>query len=93
MASREEINATIIERVAADPALRAQFIANPRATLESVTGVAIPEAVNITVHEESPANVHFVIPAAGDLSEADLELVAGGLWTQNYSNGVNLDQY
>jgi hypothetical protein len=93
MASREEINATIIERAAADPALRAQFIADPRATLESVTGVAIPEGVSITVHEESPSNIHFVIPAVGDLSEADLALVAGGLWTQNYSGGVNQDPF
>jgi hypothetical protein len=93
MATREEINAQISERVANDAAFRAEFLADPRGTLAAVTGMPIPEEVVVTVHEESPSRIHFVIPAGADLSQEDLALVAGGLWTQNYSNGVNLDPY
>lgn len=94
MASREEVNAMIVEKISSDPGLRAAFLADPKGTLEAQTGLMIPEGVTITVHEESPANIQFVIPASSEVSDADLALVAGGApWTQNYSNGVNLDPY
>jgi hypothetical protein len=94
MASREEVNAMIAAQIAADPAVRAEFMNDPRGALQKYSGMPVPEAVNVVVHEESPANIHIVIPASGEVSEADLALVAGGApWTQNYSNGVNQDPY
>jgi hypothetical protein len=44
----------------------------------------IPESVRITIHEESPADIHLVIASDSALSESDLELVSGGVnWYPN----------
>ncbi|MFM7596970.1 MAG: hypothetical protein ACKO70_01140 [Actinomycetota bacterium] len=34
--------------------------------------------MQVILHEESLTQIHLTIPAAEDLSDADLELVAGG---------------
>jgi hypothetical protein len=79
--TRESIDQVIAERIAADPAFRDALLSDPRSALANLTGMEIPEGVTISVYEESPVNIHLVIPAAEELSEADLELVAGGeLW-------------
>ena len=40
----------------------------------------IPEGVQVVLHEESLTHIHLTIPTIEELSEADLELVAGGAW-------------
>ncbi len=85
MPSRGEAEQRIRERAEADPAFRAELVANPRKALESELGVQIPEDVSVQVHEESLSEVHLVLPASQeDLSDADLEMVAGGAgWDPN----------
>lgn len=78
--SRETIDQAIADRIAVDPDFGAALLSDPRSALAGLTGMAIPEGVRISVHEESPVNIHLVIPVAGDLDDADLELVAGGIW-------------
>lgn len=81
---RMNINQAIDDRIAADPAFRGELQADPRAALAALTGMNIPEGVRITVHEESPADIHLVIAADSTLNDADLELVSGGYnWTPN----------
>jgi hypothetical protein len=96
MPSRGEAEQRIRERAEADPAFRAELVANPRKALESELGVQIPEDVSVHVHEESLSEVHLVLPASQeDLSDADLEMVAGGAgWdpsavcSEDYGGGV-----
>jgi hypothetical protein len=77
--SRGEAEQRIRERAEADPAFRAELLAKPREALEAELGVQIPETVSVQVHEESLSAVHLVLPASQeDLSDADLELIAGG---------------
>jgi hypothetical protein len=79
MLSRGEAEQRIRERAEADPAFRAELLANPRKALEAELGVQIPQDVSVNVHEESMSEVHLVLPVSQeDLSDADLELVAGG---------------
>jgi len=82
---RSNVDQAIAERVEADPDFRATLVADPRAALEDLTGISIPANVRISVHEESPSDIHLVIPAGGSLSETDLELIAGGTgsWSSN----------
>jgi hypothetical protein len=79
MLSRGEAEQRIRERAEADPAFRAALLENPRKALEAELGVQIPDNVSVRVHEESLSEVHLVLPASQeDLSDAELELVAGG---------------
>jgi hypothetical protein len=85
---RSNINQAIDDRIAADPAFRAQLQADPHAALAALTGMTIPESVRITVHEESPADIHLVIAADSALNDSDLELVSGGVnWYPNNTGG------
>ena len=76
--TRSEVEAILAERIAADPAYRDALLADPRAVLSEVVGFAIPDPVEIVLHEESLTEIHLTIPASEGLSHADLELVAGG---------------
>jgi hypothetical protein len=78
--TRATIDAAIADRIASDPAFRAALLADPRNALTALTGTEIPETIRITVHEESPADIHLVIRGDSPMSDADLELVAGGSW-------------
>lgn len=81
---RTNVNQAIDDRIAADPAFRAELQANPHAALAALTGMNIPDSVRITVHEESPADIHLVIAADSALNDSDLELVSGGVnWYPN----------
>jgi len=78
MATGEEVNAIMAERIAADPVVRPEFMNDSRGALQKCSGMPVPEAVNVVVHEESPANIHIVLPASGEVTEDDLALVADG---------------
>jgi hypothetical protein len=78
--NREQLLRSIQERASQDPEFRAQLLSQPRVALGEMLDIQIPEAVNISVYEETPTDVHFVIPADSHLDEEDLELVAGGVW-------------
>ena len=77
--TRAEVEAIIAERIAADPSFRETLLADPRGVIADVIGVAIPEAVQVVVHQESLTQIHLTIPSSKTLTDADLELVVGGV--------------
>ncbi len=78
MKTRTELDAELIARVADDAEFRARLLENPKAAIQEATGMAIPEDFTILVHEEDGMTAHVVLPASGQLTEADLSAVAGG---------------
>ena len=77
--NRDDINGAVSERASRDPEFRARLLSDPSAAMAELLGMPVPDVVRITVHEESPTDIHLVIPAANELSSQDLELVAGGI--------------
>jgi hypothetical protein len=82
--SRQELEAKIVALAWADDEFRRKFIADPKGQFEAHLGTKLPESLTMTVHEETPDSLHFVIPTkpAGNLSELsdeDLEKIAGGV--------------
>ena len=79
MATATEMRDAILSRAAADGDFRARLIADPRAVISDETGVAIPEGFDVAVHEDSATTAHLVLPPSPELTDAELEMAAGGL--------------
>jgi hypothetical protein len=84
MDQRYQLEQSLIERSMKDESFRKQLIENPGAAIEAETGIKIPETMSIKVLEEDPKTVYLILPAKPienadlELSEAELESVAGG---------------
>jgi Nitrile hydratase, alpha chain len=83
--ARREPAAGLLERAAKDDAFRRALVEDPSGTLERELGVRLPAGVRLTVLEETATNRYLVLPPdplrpAGELSEEELDAVAGGSW-------------
>ncbi|MEM8960969.1 MAG: hypothetical protein AAGD38_05785 [Acidobacteriota bacterium] len=71
----------IVRRAATDPALRARALADPATVIKEVTGKDLPDDITVRFVDSEGANVVIPLPplaAEGELSDAELEDVAGG---------------
>ncbi len=81
---RRDLEQQIIERAWRDDSFRQELLRDTKAVVAREYGIYLPENMNLVVHEETPTTLHFVLPrnpaGAGDdeLSDAELEMVAGG---------------
>ena len=80
--TRHDLEAKIAKRCWEDEAFRKEFTADPTSTFVKYLEVPAASLPRIAVHEEEPGSWHIVLPEkpadTGELSEADLEKVAGG---------------
>ena len=76
---RTQFQAHLVQKAASDSSFRAALLADPRSTIEAETGLRIPGSIAVNVVEESAEKLCLVLPsAAGELSDLELEAVAGG---------------
>lgn len=76
--TRSHVESLLHEQLMHDPDFRGELVSDPHAVLSKLIGIEIPLFVKITLHEESLTDIHVVIPRDRALSDAELDLVAGG---------------
>lgn len=83
MSTRHDFEARIVKRCWEDDEFRKEFVDDPAGTFAKYLEVPAASLPKIVVHEEAPGAWHIVLPQqpgdAGQLSEEDLEKVAGGM--------------
>ena len=78
MTTATELRTRILTRASEDGDFRARLIADPKSAISSEIGNAIPEGFDVMVHEDSATTAHLVLPPSPKLTEAEMEMAAGG---------------
>ena len=74
-----DVVGVIVSKARAESPFRAKLLADGNDALKAL-GIRVPEGVTVKFVEDTPAVWHFVIPAEeGELSDAELDHVAGGI--------------
>ena len=90
MTTATELKTQILTKAAEDGNFRTQLIADPRVAISAETGVTIPEGFDIAVHEDSATTAHLVLPPSPQLTEAEMEAVAGAAnWIPTVTSGLD----
>ena len=80
--TRGEIQDLLTKFSKSNPKYREALIKNPKLVLEGQMGGKIPDGVTVKAVEESPSTIYVVVPyvpkAGAELSDNELEAVAGG---------------
>jgi hypothetical protein len=80
--TRHDLEAKIVKRCWEDEAFRKEFTADPAGAFTKYLKVPAKDVPKIVVFEETAGSWHIVVPPrpayASELSEVDLERVAGG---------------
>src|ERR1700678_1464408 len=80
--TRHDLEAKIVKHSWQDEAFRKEFIADPAGAFVKYLSLPAAALPKIVVHEEAAGSWHIVLPAkpvnTSELSEAELEKVAGG---------------
>lgn len=87
---RRDVEARIIARAWKDENFARELRRNPKAAIEQELG-KLPDGIQIEVVEESPTKLYLVLPTkpskTGELSDAELDKVAGGFSTNTWDDG------
>jgi hypothetical protein len=84
--SRAEMERRLVERSLQDDAFRQKLLEDPKAAVEEELGTQLPEDVRVQAVEETADTIYLVLPSAspvgegGELSDRELEAVAGAGW-------------
>jgi Nitrile hydratase, alpha chain len=94
---RAEMERSIVQRSMEDEEFRQRLLDDTKAVVEQELGTQLPEDVEVSVVEESQQTIYLVLPfrsadlQAGELSDQELEAVAGGKGTAIWSDCSSCD--
>jgi Nitrile hydratase, alpha chain len=81
--TRDELEAQVVARAWADEAFRERLRTDPHAAVAEVTGVNVPESIEIQVLEETPEKGYLVIPLNRvEISDEQLDVAGGGVYDE-----------
>jgi hypothetical protein len=90
---RAEMERRLVQRSLQDDAFRQRLLEDPKAAVEQELGTRLPEEVRVVAVEETADTVYLVLPLrstdaqeAGELSDRELEAVAGGWMEASHSD-------
>ena len=89
---RQEMERRLIEKSVEDEAFRQRLIEDPKGAVEQELGTQLPEEVRVVTVEETQDTIYLVLPSStpiagaegGELSDQELESVAGGWASTSY---------
>ena len=80
--TRGEIQDLLMKFSKSNPTYREALLKNPKVVLEGQMGGKLPTGITVKAVEETPNTIYVVVPyvakAGDELSDGDLEAVAGG---------------
>ena len=89
--SGEEMRAFLVGKAADDAEFRARLVADPKQVLNEEFGMPLPDAFELSIHEDSGTHVHLVLPPSDQLDPTALAEVRGGHELTGTVNGVPYD--
>ncbi len=82
---RAQMESRLVQRSIEDESFRQRLIEDPKGAVEQELGRRLPEEVRVVTVEETADTIYLVLPSTpmaggggGELSDPDLESVAGG---------------
>ena len=78
MTKGSDMRDRILKKAAEDSEFRARLLADPKPAIAAETGQPLPEGLEVVVHEDSATTAHLVLQSSAELTEAELEVAAGG---------------
>jgi len=92
--TQEKIEATlksVVEKAQVDAVFREKLKYDPKEVLETEAGEVIPESLRIAIVDQNDADLVITLPKiqSNELSDADLEQVAGGKINKQECNSIS----
>ena len=78
MDTQESMLEKLIAKAEEDTDFRDRLKANPSSALKEAFGIELADGFNVEVHEDDARTAHLVLPASAELTDAQLQQVAGG---------------
>jgi hypothetical protein len=91
--SRKDVRDALVRSALKDEAIRELLIACPKLAVERALGTKLPEGMEVEVLQDTDDKMFIVLPMqlpfeAGELSDAELEQVAGGFLDAGKNSSV-----
>lgn len=82
MTTQKELRDRLLSRAADDESFRDLLLSDPKGAVKNALGIDTPDSITVHVHEETSTDIHLVVPGHDQLSDEELEALAGGYGSQ-----------